>query len=145
MRPAPGRRGGWPGERANRTSGLTPREARNRPPVSGGPTHRLRRTQTRRTIRACLHAPRPLAASPKPVGLVPPARETSTKGSVMRARPRGSRDGAGLTRRALLARGAAPGGGAAAVGAVGARAAFTGHTPPPATPARPPPSSDLVS
>jgi sulfane dehydrogenase subunit SoxC len=73
------------------------------------------------------------------------------KGSVMRARPRGSRDAAGggaadgLTRRGLLARGAVAGAGAAAVSAVGAPAALGGHTPPPATPDRPPPSSDLIS
>src|SRR4051794_7987809 len=99
---------------------------------------------TRRTTRACLHASPACRVAEALLGR-PPARETSTKGPLMRARPRGSRDGAGLTRRALLARGAAAGAGAAAASAVGAPAAFAGHTPPPPTPDRPPPSSDLVS
>src|SRR3954452_17246131 len=80
-----------------------------------------------------------------------PDRETTRKGPVMRARARGSRDAAGapgnggLTRRALLARGAAAAGAGAAAGAVLPGAALANHNPPPPTPDRPPPSSDLVS
>src|SRR3954469_18482901 len=99
---------------------------------------------TRRTTRACLHASPACRVAEALLGR-PPARETSTKGSLMRARPRGPRDAGGLTRRALLARGAAAGAGAAAASAVGAPAALAGHTPPPPTPDRPPPSSDLVT
>jgi DMSO/TMAO reductase YedYZ molybdopterin-dependent catalytic subunit len=69
----------------------------------------------------------------------------------MRARSRGSLDAAGspaddgLTRRSLLTRGAvAAGTGAVAASGVTAPAALAGHTPPPPTPDRPPPSSDLV-
>jgi sulfane dehydrogenase subunit SoxC len=69
----------------------------------------------------------------------------------MRARARGSRDAAaapangGLTRRALLARGAAAAGAGAAASAIAPAAALANHNPPPPTPDRPPPSSDLVS
>jgi DMSO/TMAO reductase YedYZ molybdopterin-dependent catalytic subunit len=66
----------------------------------------------------------------------------------MRARtpqPRAAaRPAGGLTRRSLLARGAAAGAGAAAAAAAGAAPASAGHTPPTPTPDRPPPSSDLV-
>jgi DMSO/TMAO reductase YedYZ molybdopterin-dependent catalytic subunit len=64
----------------------------------------------------------------------------------MRASPRGSRASArGLTRRALLAKGAVGAGAAAAAGAAGAAPAWAVHNPPAPTPDRPPPSSDLVS
>jgi sulfane dehydrogenase subunit SoxC len=69
----------------------------------------------------------------------------------MRAQTRGSRDatarpGGGLTRRALLERGATAGVAVAAGAAAGAVApAWAGHEPPTATPDRPPPSSQLVT
>src|SRR3954470_14284133 len=106
---------------------------------------------TRRTTRACLHAPPACRVAEALLGR-PPARETSTQGSLMRARPRRPRDAGGLARRALLARarvvpcgrrprrGAAAGAGPAATSAVGPRAALAGRTPPPPTPDRPPPS-----
>src|SRR4051812_11418228 len=69
----------------------------------------------------------------------------------MRARTRGARDAAraqadgALTRRTLLARGAAAAGAGAAASAVGPAAALANHKPPTPTPDRPPPSSDLVT
>src|SRR5919202_7046717 len=109
----------------------------------------------RRTLRP---PPQSAARGRGVVALLPPVRTASApvrrkprggeqEGNPMRARARASRDGApratlsppgGLTRRSLLAKGAAAGAGAAAGGAAPAWAGVP--QPPPPPPDRPPPS-----